>query len=193
MTFSTPSTLSADEQHAFAAQLAGAAGDASGSVSVETSSASRATGSIAEQAFHVAADGTALEWNGDGEYVRIDAWGANSVRVRSRLMQRVIDADWALLAPPADAAKPQIVIGELAAAIVNGNIAVKLELTGWQHDQLRLSFLNAATGATLLRETDDGGALRLRARAHHPLEGRAASPGATFEVYAREHLHGMGE
>ncbi|KFI53090.1 TIM-barrel domain-containing protein [Bifidobacterium biavatii] len=193
MTFSASSTLSTDAQHAFAAQLAGTAADGAGSVSVETSGASRTAGSIAEQAFHAAADGNAIEWNGDGEYVRIDAWGANSVRVRSRLMQRVIDADWALLAPPADAAKPQIVIGELAAAIVNGNIAVKLELIGWQHDQLRLTFLNASTGAILLREASDGGALRLRARAHHPLESGAESPVASFEAYDGEHIYGMGE
>ena len=49
-----------------------------------------------------AADG-ALTWVGDGETVRIEPWGANSIRVRARFMQPIADADWALLPPPADA------------------------------------------------------------------------------------------
>lgn len=31
-------------------------------------------------------DDDALNWTGDGEYLRIEPWGTNSVRVRSRLM-----------------------------------------------------------------------------------------------------------
>ena len=56
-----------------------------------------------------AADG-ALTWVGDGETVRIEPWGANSIRVRARFMQPIADADWALLPPPADAPAPTIVI-----------------------------------------------------------------------------------
>lgn len=50
-------------------------------------------------------DDDALNWTGDGEYLRIEPWGTNSVRVRSRLMQPVIDADWALLEAKADPQK----------------------------------------------------------------------------------------
>ena len=38
-----------------------------------------------------AADG-ALTWVGDGETVRIEPWGANSIRVRARFMQPIADA-----------------------------------------------------------------------------------------------------
>ncbi|MCH9274863.1 glycoside hydrolase family 31 protein [Bifidobacterium amazonense] len=190
---SATTTPSVETQRAFADELAGAANGGAGDVSVESANASRKTVDIAAQVFRIVDDGAAIEWNCDGEYVRVDAWGANSVRVRSRLMQPVVDADWALLAPAADLPKPQIALGETAAALVNGGIAVKLALTGWQKDHLLISFLNTATGAVLLSETDDGGALRLRARAHHPLESGAESPVATFEAYENEHIYGMGE
>ena len=141
----------------------------------------------------VSDDGTALEWTGDGETVRVEAWGANSLRVRSRLMQPIIDADWALLAPPADAPKPTVSIDEHGATIANGLIAARLDVLGWQHEQMRLTFTNTRTGAILLREADDGGALRLRARAHHPHDTGAEAPVMTFEAYEGEHLYGMGE
>lgn len=72
-----------------------------------------------------AADG-ALTWVGDGETVRIEPWGANSIRVRARFMQPIADADWALLPPPADAPAPTIVIADdgSQASLTNGGITV---------------------------------------------------------------------
>lgn len=175
-------------------RLAGAASGNAIDVSVENSAASSGQrDAIAAQVFRVDPAGTAIEWTSDGEYMRVDAWGANSVRVRARLMQRPLDTDWALLKPPADAPKPSIAIGETAAALVNGEIAVKLEVFGWAKDKLRLTFLDTHTGKTLLKEASDGGALRLRARKHNPLESGAEAPVASFEPPAGEHLYGMGE
>ena len=73
-----------------------------------------------------AADG-ALTWVGDGETVRIEPWGANSIRVRARFMQPIADADWALLPPPADAPAPTIVIADDGshASLTNGGAAAQ--------------------------------------------------------------------
>ena len=174
---------------------------AAADVSVESAGKTLDTSNIAAQVFRVvggdaagdASAATAIEWTCDGEYLRVDAWGANSVRVRSRLMQRPLDTDWALLPPAAGAPAPSVTVNATGAVLVNGEITVRLDLFGWQKDQLRLTFENTRTGKVLLREASDGGALRLRARAHHPLESGAESPVASFEPPAGEHLYGMGE
>ena len=44
-------------------------------------------------------NGTHLVWTGDGESLRIDPWGANSVRVRSTISGHIKDTEWALLTP----------------------------------------------------------------------------------------------
>ena len=36
-----------------------------------------------------AIDGDALLWTGDGEYLRIEPWGKNSVRVRASKMHEI--------------------------------------------------------------------------------------------------------
>lgn len=140
-------------------------------------------------------DDDALNWTGDGEYLRIEPWGTNSVRVRSRLMQPVIDADWALLEAKADPQEVKIAIDSNRAELTNGLITVRAE----QYEQsadvsiCRLTFLNTETGESLLRECTDGGALRLRARAHNPRMDGAESPTVMFEANAGEHIYGMGE
>lgn len=138
--------------------------------------------------------GSAIEWTGDGEFLRIEAWGANSVRVRARIMQDIADADWALLAPettPATTPVTTTVTGTTA-TLVNGMITVTAE-TNNEGSACRLTFLNTETGEILLREAGDGGALRLRARAHHPLENGSESPTVTFDAWDGEHIFGMGE
>ncbi|KAA8820209.1 glycoside hydrolase family 31 protein [Bifidobacterium vespertilionis] len=168
---------------------------------------------IAAQIFHVDPNGTAIEWTGDGEYVRVEAWGPNSVRVRSRLMQRPLDTDWALL-PPAEIAanaangtntanstvrtaeppRPSIAVdpNAMTATLTNGDITARLEVFGWNKDHMRITFLNK-DGKVLLREAPGGGALRLRARNHRPLPSGGEAPIASFEPPAGEHLYGMGE
>lgn len=44
-----------------------------------------------------AIDGDALLWTGDGEYLRIEPWGKNSVRVRASKMHEIQEQDGALL------------------------------------------------------------------------------------------------
>ena len=114
---------------------------------------------------------SALIWTGDGETVRIEAWGTNSVRVRARLMQPIADADWALLPPPDDATAPIIVIAEdtRTATLTNGDVTVIATAVG-DTGRCELTFADA-DGTTLFKEAADGGALRLRARKYEPLPG----------------------
>ena len=141
-------------------------------------------------------DGKVLNWTSDGEYLRIEPWGRNSVRIRARLMRDVTDADWALLEPKdSDGEHVEIDINESTATLTNGLVRVLAE----QYEQsaetsiCRLTFMNANTGTILLRECTDGGALRLRARAHNPRMDGAESPVVMFEANDGEHIYGMGE
>ena len=90
-----------------------------------------------------AADG-ALAWVGDGETVRIETWGANSIPVRARFMQPIADADWALLPPPADAPAPTIAIAEdgISASLTNGDITVTARMPRWD-GRCELTFTKA--------------------------------------------------
>ena len=139
-----------------------------------------------------AADG-ALTWVGDGETVRIEPWGANSVRVRARLMQPIADADWALLPPPADAPAPTIVIADdgSQASLTNGGITVTARMPRWD-GRCELTFTDA-DGTVLFKEADDGGALRLKSRKYEPLPGGGARTTVTFDADPHEHLYGVGE
>ena len=139
-----------------------------------------------------AADG-ALTWVGDGETVRIEPWGANSIRVRARFMQPIADADWALLPPPADAPAPTIVIADdgSQASLTNGGITVTARMPRWD-GRCELTFTDA-DGTVLFKEADDGGALRLKARKYEPLPGGGSRTTVTFDADPHEHLYGMGE
>lgn len=134
----------------------------------------------------------ALTWTGDGEYLRIEAWGENSVRVRARLMQPITDADWALL-PLDSKMTPTIVIDDdtRTATLSNGGISVTAEANA-EGTRCELAFFDA-TGSLLFRESSDGGALRLRARKYDPLPGGTARTTVSFETDSHEHLYGMGE
>jgi len=69
-------------------------------------------------------NGTALVWRGDGETLLVEAWGENSLRVRSRMMGDVLEQDFALL--PAPAARATIDIEGDRAVIRNGKIRAVL-------------------------------------------------------------------
>lgn len=134
-----------------------------------------------------------LTWTGDGEYLRVDPWGANSLRVRARLMTPPEDTTWALLDQPFDDSAFSCTIDDGTAALRYGDITAVLHADAdADANGCRLHFLNQH-GDTLLQEAGDGGALRWRARAHHPTEYGTASPSVTFVSPHHEHLYGMGE
>lgn len=165
-------------------------------ITVETAGADGADSdkTIVSQAFHVDPSHQWIEWSGDGETVRIEAWGANSLRVRSRYMGPLLDdRDWALLKPPTQPGTHITVSSEtLSAAITNGDITAELRLFGPDRDRMRVTFLNG-DGKTLLQETPEGGSLKLKARDHHPTATGCEQPTVTFIPPVGEHLYGMGE
>lgn len=154
-------------------------------------------------------DGGALVWRGDGETLRVEAWGADSVRVRAVMTGDVRETGWALLDPAASggpAPVADIEVGEPAGADGGAQVAtlrvgrttVRAEATttleesaGHLVHRCRLSFLDAR-GEVLLEETDQGGSLQLRARAWRPHPGGAHEVTASFTARAGEKLYGMG-
>ncbi|HET9973541.1 MAG TPA: TIM-barrel domain-containing protein, partial [Streptosporangiaceae bacterium] len=96
-------------------------------------------------------DDQALEWRGGHETVRVEPWGADSLRVRGTVWEKVRDdLPHALIAPAPDGAVPAIEIGDGPAPdwarITNGGLTAEISASG------QLRFLDAA-GAELLAET----------------------------------------
>jgi alpha-D-xyloside xylohydrolase len=144
--------------------------------------------------------GNRLERRFDSETLRIEAWGANALRVRATQLSRMPEEDWALL-PPAPSA-PRISISGDEASIVNGAIEARVDRTG------RLAFLRAGAGAdagggegrVLLREYqrnwDSAGtpcAIRVPGRDFTPILGGDYSLAARFEASEGEKIFGMGQ
>jgi alpha-D-xyloside xylohydrolase len=143
-------------------------------------------------------DGNALVWRGDGETLRVEAWGANSLRVRGRRMGEILDTDYALL--PADGGPAEIEVDGDVAVVRNGGIEAVLRGVDL-HDAANifgdvcrcdLEFRTAA-GRTLFRELPRGGSLNLRARGFEAIPGGDHRLTASFESDPDEKLYGMGQ
>ena len=147
-------------------------------------------------------DNHALIWTGDGETLRIEPWGADSVRVRATRNRAFQREDWALLARDEHiAANATINIDETGttATITNGELVVKAESShapllsaGYETFRCDLSFWNTK-GELLFRENPQGGSLLLKARDYAPVSGESFAVTASFEAARDEHLYGMGE
>ena len=136
----------------------------------------------------------AIMWTGDGEYLRIEAWGENSVRVRSSVMRERLDEDWVLL-PPAESSKAVIRKDEDTAELTNGQITVIAKAFNQPEEgrcDCRLTFKNQE-GAALFAETERGGSLLLQSRSFLSRPGGSYRVKASFTVSESEHLYGMGE
>lgn len=151
--------------------------------------------------FTISPDGSSLLWTGDGEYLRIEAWGENSVRVRSARMHPIDDTDWALQSKPGISTNSHIAIDEESdtATIVNGEVTVKARARHWWNGcqgyeafVCRLSFYRK-DGTLLFEETGEGGSLNLRARTYRPITGGDHDITVSFLAPSDEHLYGMGE
>ncbi|MFC8097814.1 TIM-barrel domain-containing protein [Streptomyces sp. NPDC057363] len=142
-------------------------------------------------------DGDALIWHGPGETLRVQAWGADSLRVRCRPMGDILDTEYALDPPvPTGAA---IEIDGDHAVITNGKI--KAALTACR------SFMGAGIpdavrcrveyfhrdGRPLLREISSANALKLKARRFQQIPGGEYRLTASFEAPGDEKLYGMGQ
>ncbi|MBQ8162250.1 MAG: glycoside hydrolase family 31 protein [Clostridia bacterium] len=134
--------------------------------------------------------GQDLVWRNRGETLVISPWGADSLRVRSTLMQDVEDVRWALLDP-----EPQkdtdIQIDAEKASIRNGRIRAEITMDDWHH-YARIAVYNQR-GTLLLQETAPANALALRSRKFEPHLGGDYALTATFDGQENEHIYGMGQ
>ena len=139
--------------------------------------------------------GNGILWRGDGETVRIEAWG-RGIRVRAAVMAEIRDVDFALLddIPTAGFARVE---GAVATVTAGGTTVVAEEETayhwsaGFHRDRLRLRFQDAE-GRVVLEEIGDGGALMLKAREYRPSAFGGAALRARFASDPDEHIAGMG-
>lgn len=137
---------------------------------------------------------SALYYRFDAETMKIEPWGANSLRVRSIKQSNFPEADWALTEPAGGTA--DIVIGEEEAKITNGDLTATVTKNGW------LRFYNAQ-GKELLREyartrrdifAYTSSALEVEAREFKPIIGGDYTLTARFEsLDAEERIYGMGQ
>jgi alpha-D-xyloside xylohydrolase len=138
-----------------------------------------------------------VTWRGDGETLVVQAWGRSSVRVRSVPSGEVVDTEFGLLEP--DVVPADVSVEDGVATLTNGDLVVVLraseffdEQVGYQVFRCSLEFRDS-TGRTLLRELDEGGSLKLRAREFRPAVGGAHRLRAAFEANPGEKLYGMGQ
>jgi alpha-D-xyloside xylohydrolase len=93
-----------------------------------------------------AEDGTAVEWRGGHETVRIEPWAANSLRVRGTIGQEITADRPGALLPARAPADARAEIGPHLARVVNGRIAAEISADG------RLRFTRTSDGTGLLAE-----------------------------------------
>lgn len=135
-------------------------------------------------------DCNTLCFKGDGETLRIEAWGNNAFRVRSTYMHEIQDSDFSLL-PRTETNQLHIELADTFGSIQNGELKAVLEKKGWGAPA-EISFFNAK-GKLLLKEKDRGGALAKKARHFKPNLGGDFALTMSFESPPEEKLYGMGQ
>ena len=138
-------------------------------------------------------EGNALIYENDGELLRIEPWGKNSLRVRSVMQGSICDTDYAIIElNEADKAiVPSISVSEYEASITNGKITARIEVSSWNHKCV-ISYYNQ-NKKLLLKETGDGGALNKDSRRFHGIIGGAYNLHVSFASSQNEKLFGMGQ
>jgi alpha-D-xyloside xylohydrolase len=130
-----------------------------------------------------------LVWHFNGEKLVLEAWGENSLRVRSVMMGDIIDTDFALL--KVESCNAQIDILEHEAIITNGKIKAVIRENDWTKN-CQISFYNNK-GELLLQELGQHGALNLQSRKFKPIIGGDFRLTVSFESNENEKLYGMGQ
>ncbi len=136
----------------------------------------------------------ALVYRYDGEEVRIEPWGENSLRVRACKVHPMPERPWALTEPVSHQA--QVTLEEGRGEIANGKIRAVMERSGW------LKFYNSQ-GKELLREysrnrkdlfAENCSALEVEAREFRPILNGGYQLTARFEsLDPEERIYGMGQ
>ena len=142
-----------------------------------------------------------LVWQQDDRYLWIEAWGENSLRVRSgRHLPVMRNENWALTQDPGDAVA-HITWDEKQATLRNGKITAIVNLQGqlsfWRNDdKCLLQEFWRQRGEIGEDESAHGqyvSALNLQAREFKPIPGGKFTIKARFEANDGEKLFGMGQ
>ena len=129
--------------------------------------------------------GTALEWRGGHETVRVEPWGPSSLRVRGTIWQGIRDdLPGALL--PVQTAGPAVEISGTGARITNGDLTAEISASG------QLRFVRAHDGAELLAEVQPH-FTGPPARRYGPASGGLHRFEALFTARDGERLYGLGQ
>ncbi len=130
-------------------------------------------------------------WEGEGELLRLEAWGENGLRFRSSRSLRIPEEDWTLLEPlPVQPEIEREPGAEGTVRIRNGKITAELEING------SVRYLNPA-GDVLLEEfwidkrEERAPHRRAREYRHHSSESFRTS--LYFKADRNEHFYGMGQ
>lgn len=142
--------------------------------------------------FHRSA--TALEVRHRHEVLRIEAWGADSVRVRAAQHRLPAESLGALedAAPPSDAT-PSITLGHSHATFVHGEVTVDVDHSpSTDFPEPLLTFTRTSTGEELLAE-DREHFWQPGARFYQGNRSGAYEIHQQFRAYPGEKLYGMGQ
>ena len=133
-----------------------------------------------------------LVYRYNGETVKIEPWGTNSLRVRAVYLGKLLDTEYALIKPDnkMEEQATRIQIGKEEATITRGKITAHIELD-YAKDAV-ISFYNQK-GELLLKEYGRQGALALKSRKFKPVTGGDYKLSVSFESNPEEKLYGMGQ
>jgi len=129
-------------------------------------------------------EGNALVWENEGEVFKIEAYGANTLRIRSTRSLHISDEIWNIL--PQSATVPEIRILQGKAVIRNGNIRAEIR----ENDGLVTYF--GKEDQILIKEAYHHHVSRF-ARQYKSRGSDRFELMLTFEAEKTEHLYGMGE
>ena len=133
-----------------------------------------------------------LVFRENGEVVQVEAWGEDSVRVRSRFLGDILEETCgALTEEPVVKQGTVEIVDEWNASFTNGRMKVHMYVNGWGN-ALQMTFFNEK-GEVLLREISNGGALCRKARYYRALSGGSFQAKVTFEANPEEKIYGMGQ
>lgn len=139
---------------------------------------------------YIRMENNVILFENDGEVLRIEPWGKDSLRVRAAMMREIQDTDYALL--PAEETEAVIQIKDgFTGSITNGRITACLEVCQWKK-RCQISFYNQK-GELLLKEAGHGGALNNHSRHFRPRLGGDYELTVTFQAREEEKLFGMGQ
>lgn len=140
--------------------------------------------------FHPSA--TALQVRHRHEILTLQAWGADSVRVRAAQYRIPAESHGALDTPPPSEA-PRIDVAEDHARIVHGDLTVTVDFDrSAAYPEPLLTFTRTSTGAVLLAESREHFWLP-GARVFHGNRSGAYEVHQQFAAHPEERLYGMGQ